>query len=303
MDLVAEMTVRESVFRRLDFLLATSPDGVLDWEQTGERVAVAGRTYVMRQTRGRGIHRPEGLGAALSITTAFTPAGGRAPYADEIGADGFQRYKYQGTDPRLAANIALRRAFEWKLPLVYFVGVANARYRPVYPVYVIADDPVGLEFALGFEQSQVGVDLSHFPEAERRYSLRTTRQRLHQPIFREQVMLAYESTCTICQLRHAELLDAAHIVGDADEGGDPVVTNGLSLCKIHHAAYDKNLLGVTPDCTVHVNAELLQEVDGPMLRHGLQEMHGRELFLPMKPALAPDRERLKRRYEEFLGAG
>jgi predicted restriction endonuclease len=52
-----------------------------------------------------------------------------------------------------------------------------------------------------------------------------------------------EQKCAVCSLRHGELLDAAHIIGDGKPDGIPIVPNGLSLCKIHHAAYDTNLLG------------------------------------------------------------
>ena len=52
---------------------------------------------------------------------------------------------------------------------------------------------------------------------------------------------------TLCKLRHAELLDAAHIIADANDEGLPIVPNGLALCKIHHAAFDKNIIGISPD--------------------------------------------------------
>jgi len=42
--------------------------------------------------------------------------------------------------------------------------------------------------------------------------------------------------------------------------------------KIHHAAYDTNIVGVDPDYRVHVRRDVLEEHDGPMLRHGLQGM-------------------------------
>ena len=53
-------------------------------------------------------------------------------------------------------------------------------------------------------------------------------------------------------LRHHELLEAAHIVADSDPEGEPVVSNGLALCKLHHAAFDANILGVHPDYRVEV---------------------------------------------------
>ena len=54
--------------------------------------------------------------------------------------------------------------------------------------------------------------------------------------------------------------------------GSQIVPNGLALCKIHHAAYDSNIVGIRPDLIVEIQPKILAEVDGPMLRHGLQEM-------------------------------
>jgi putative restriction endonuclease len=69
----------------------------------------------------------------------------------------------------------------------------------------------------------------------------------------------------MCRLRHTPLLDAAHILPDRDERGNPEIPNGLSLCKIHHSAYDVGILGVDPDCRIHLRSDVLEEHDGPML--------------------------------------
>ena len=86
-----------------------SADGNLSWEMT-ERFVFEGEPMVLRQTRGRGIHKPRLLDAALSITTAFTGYGKEPPYRDSIGEDGYPRYKYERTDPNLSTNRALRTA-------------------------------------------------------------------------------------------------------------------------------------------------------------------------------------------------
>jgi putative restriction endonuclease len=99
------------------------------------------------------------------------------------------------------------------------------------------------------------------------------------------------------------LLDAAHIIGDDKPHGDPIVENGLSMCKIHHAAYDSDLLSISADYEVHINSALMQEIDGPMLQHGLQEMDGRGLLLPKRPSDRPSKDRLSERFSEFLAAG
>ena len=122
----------------------------------------------------------------------------------------------------------------------------------------------------------------------RRYAQRLTRLRLHQPVFRSRVLHAYQRRCSICRLRHDELLDAAHILPDGHPRGLPVVPNGLALCKIHHAAYDRDILGVRPDLIVEIRSDILREIDGPMLQHGLQEMAGTRLHVPHSRHSHPD---------------
>ncbi|MEW6665263.1 MAG: HNH endonuclease [Thermodesulfobacteriota bacterium] len=104
-------------------------------------------------------------------------------------------------------------------------------------------------------------------EARRLYLTASVRRRLHQRGFRERVLHAYREQCAFCRLRHLELLDAAHIIPDNEPGGEPVVNNGISLCKFHHAAFDRFLLAVRPDYVIEVRKDVLHEKDGPMLVH------------------------------------
>jgi putative restriction endonuclease len=216
---------------------------------------------------------------------------------------GVVHYKYRGIDPNHADNRALRQAMVDASPLAYFVGVAKGVYVPRYPVWLVDENVDRHEFAVAVDEGQRLVDLSALPEAQREYVERLTRARLHQPVFRARVLRAYRERCAMCRLHHPELLDAAHIVPDGQPNGDPVVPNGLSLCKIHHAAYDADLLGVRPNLLVEVAPRLLRESDGPMLTYGLQSMHMAELLIPRERAAQPDRMRLEVRYEQFKAAG
>ncbi|MDF1500081.1 MAG: HNH endonuclease [Anaerolineales bacterium] len=83
-------------------------------------------------------------------------------------------------------------------------------------------------------------------------------------------------------MRHRQLLDAAHIIPDVEARGDPTVSNGLALCKLHHAAFDSFMIGISPDCEVFVWENILHEVDGPILVHSLQGWHGQAILLPGK---------------------
>lgn len=252
----------------------------------------------------RGIRKPAVLDAALSIRTVYRPEGASRPYDDIEGPDGFIRYQWRGDDGEHAENRALRAAMERKLPLVWFFGVGPGLYQPIFPVYFIGEERAQRQFIVAHEGT---LDLAHAEgvaeEHLRRYVVRETRQRLHQPVFRATVMRAYATRCAVCSLRHGQLLDAAHIVPDSDEQGIPSVCNGIALCKIHHAAFDSRILGIRPDLVVQIRADLLDEIDGPMLQHGLKERHGQRLMvLPAVRRERPDPQLLELEYARFLSA-
>ena len=187
------------------------------------------------------------------------------------------------------------------LPLAYFYPVVRGVYQAIYPVYLVNEDPSRHEFTVELVDH---LDAAGSIEilAERRYARQSTLRRLHQALFRPKVLRAYDCRCALCRLGHASLLDAAHILPDNHLRGDPVVPNGLARCKIHHAAYDANILGIRPDLVVEVRGDILIEIDGPMLRHGLQEMHGSSIHRPRSRLDQPDISRIEERYEQFRNA-
>lgn len=259
----------------------------------------------------RGIHKPRQLDAALAVTTTPPKRGVDAPYDDHFGSDGMFRYHYRdpgSTTDRSRAqaeadNAAVRVALRRSLPLVYWYGVVPGRYRPFYPAYVVGDHPETREFSLDLtELGARHLDDLAADAPSRAYRAHIVRARMHQARFREAVMRAYRNCCAVCRLRRAELVEAAHIVGDAD-GGEPVVTNGMALCKLHHAAFDRHILGVRPDLRIAIREDILAEIDGPMLLHGLQGFHGQSLgVLPSNRRERPSADFLEQRWEQFKSA-
>lgn len=238
--------------------------------------------------------------AALSINTSY-----KSPYGDEETPDGVL-YAYRAGDINQADNRALRVASELQVPLVYFVGTRPGWYKPFYPCYIADDDPVARQ-VLVTKGEMTGPFEEREPvlmddPIERRYAVREMRVRVHQARFRGKVLPAYTSQCAICRLREVRLLDAAHIVSDAEILGEPTITNGLSLCAIHHRAFDQDLVAVTPTYSVEVSERLLEDEDGPMLEL-LKGFHGTSIHLPVKRTWRPDSERLEARYQRFLAAG
>lgn len=242
----------------------------------------------------RGIWNPRDMDATLSVVSS--PSG---PYSDREVEGGLFHYSYREGSIN-GDNAKLRRALELGLPIILLRKVRDGVYVPYAPVFVVDDLVDRREFLLALDESVRFLRSGTAESAERRYAERVVRQRLHQAEFRGRVISAYDTRCAICRLRHGQLLDAAHITPDRDEDGLPAVSNGLALCKIHHAAFDMNMLGISPSYQVHIDRHLLEEVDGPMLLHGLQEMHGRTLTVPERRPDRPDRARLEKRFAEFV---
>lgn len=290
-----EEEIRMAAFQWLEE--QTLLDDVLLWSTLqhgfsyrGQRITLVGQQGIWKPKVFRSI--------PLSIRTSPN-----SPYSDGLTEDGLLHYKYRGTDPHHHENEGLRKAMLERVPLIYFHALAVGKYLAAWPVFIIGDDPRALTFTVAVDDKQhAQTSLSVSEDADiyrRKYITASFRARLHQRAFRTRVLEAYRSQCAFCQLRHAELLDAAHITPDSDLGGEPIVTNGLSLCKIHHAAFDRHFLGVSPDYEIIVREDLLRETDGPMLRHGIQEIHRKRIILPSNKGQWPNQDRLAERFEFF----
>jgi putative restriction endonuclease len=296
-----ELAIRLKVFERLR-VRSEMEGNIFDGRKLMDGIDIDGRRITLKGTPG--IWIPKGFSMPISITTVIN---GR--YRDDFGDDGILTYAYQGQDPESRDNRGLREAMRTRTPLIYFRGVQKYRYQAIWPLIIIDDDPAALRVRAcidpAYSELQPGTIPSDIPLSPidlRRYAWGQTRRRLHQEAFRDIVVSAYDDHCAVCRLHHPELLDAAHIIPDSDDRGEPIVQNGISLCKIHHAAYDRNILGVSPDYEVRIRSDILEEHDGPMLLHGLQELNGTKLVLPARIADRPDRDRLALRYQGFLSA-
>lgn len=293
--------VRSSCFASLDVLCARFGEEIPYPGGLDAGFAFRGRRIPFLSTQ-KGIFRAAAQAgpAALSIQTSW-----KSPYGDSETETGYL-YAYRAGSVDQPDNRALRSAFTLQVPIAHFVATRPSFYKPVYPCFVVADDPVTQRVLVSpgkmigplDEREPVVID----DPIEREYVFRQTRVRVHQTRFRARVVPAYGNRCAICRLKESRLLDAAHIVGDLEELGEPTVTNGLSLCSIHHRAFDHDLVGITPDYEVRVAPRLLDEEDGPMLEL-LKGFHGEPIVLPARTSQRPDRDRLEQRYARFVGAG
>ena len=254
----------------------------------------------------RGIFKPRQMQYLLSIRTVFPRPGKRVWYDDQrqVHSQIFESreavdYAFMGKNPDAADNRWLREAFENRVPVIYFLGVAPGLYQAIIPTYISGWDANALKARIVFGIQDQADYVAPESVNERRYALQTVKQRLHQASFREAVITAYNGRCALSGLPEQRLLDAAHIISDKDEQlGQPVVPNGLPLSKIHHAAFDAHLIGIDPDYRLHVSERLLDLHDGPMLE-ALKQLDGGVLHLPARVKDYPDQDRLARRYEQF----
>jgi len=295
---MTEIETRTAAMNYLDVLRSKYGDvlksGVL-------RLGFSFRNEKINYVSQQGIFKPRQMELPLTITSVFN-----GPYQDNI-TDDFLKYKYRGFDSSYLNhrdNIGLRECMKERLPLIYFHGIDKGKYMPVYPVFIIDDNPDQMEFIVATDDIKVvnePITIDYTTESyRRRYLTKEVKLRLHQAGFRERIMKAYRESCAFCRLKHTQLLDAAHIVPDS-EGGTSEIQNGMALCKIHHSAFDNYILGVDTDYRIHVREDILHEIDGPMLKHGIQGMDGLLIHKP-RGKNSPKREYLDYKFQLFKSA-
>lgn len=299
-DEATEEAVRLAAFDWLDRKLAA---GVYEFSRAMLQEFTFESKRIPLADMGSGIRTPAGFRAALALVSSTDSRSGH--YGDEIDPlAGTVQYAYQveKTARNVTANRSIRAAMP-SVPLVYFEGVRDGWFVPHYPAYVVADDPDSKRFTILLDQEiALFADPWELSEIQKEYTERIVRSRVHQRAFRARVLRAYESQCSICRFHYPELLDAAHIVPDSRRDGSPAVVNGVALCKLHHAAYDTHLLGITALGRVQVQPVLLADEDGLTLRYGLQAINGARIHLPRREAERPDPLLLDARFSEFLAA-
>jgi putative restriction endonuclease len=99
----------------------------------------------------RGIFKPQQMRFLLSIKTVFPKPGGKVWYDDQrqvhqqiFEGDEAIDYAFMGRDPDAADNRWLREAFEHRVPIIYFPGIAPGRYQAMLPAFISGWDAKAL---------------------------------------------------------------------------------------------------------------------------------------------------------------
>lgn len=300
-----ESLITKQAFKQIQHLESIFGDDI-PWSAI-EKGFTFNNEKIFIANKARGIFKPKQMSRGLlSVKTTMPRAGRVNVYSDEESEEGCFYYSLQKGDARSGGNKHLWEAYEDKSPFIYFYAIAPAIYKAVWPCYVTAihPDKMYCEVVVGaqpdFYAQNIYLSYDLPSPIERKYRVAETRVRIHQASFREQVLDAYNSQCAVSSLPIRTLLEAAHITPDSDPRGDADVTNGISLSRIHHRAYDANLMGVDSDYKIHISEPIMSATDGPLLELGIKSYLGKKLILPRDMTLAPDKERLGERFTEYL---
>jgi putative restriction endonuclease len=293
--------LRVAALNRVRELAAIYGDAI-PWGEIARGFVVDGED-VFLSGKARGIFRPRRMSrGVLSIKTTMPRAGRERRYNDIASDDGFFEYRFMGDDPAHSDNRSMREAWEDQTPFIYFHAVAPTFYEAIMPAFISEWNPQALTVHVVPGELQADSVATPVPIDARRYAVLAAKQRLHQAMFREDVLEAYSDRCAITGLPEKRLLHAAHILPDKDQRGLPIISNGIAMTVLHHSAYDANLLGIDSDGKIHINRGLLEMHDGPTLRHALQNIHGTVIRKPTRQTDHPNRDYLAARFERFAQA-
>ena len=200
--------------------------------------------------------------------------------------------------------MALRRALELKRPVLYLVAVEPGLYEPIIPCYVVGDDASQLAFYLMADGRRDVTAIVEDPLQSPSKAYTTRIVNIY--VTRSASGISY-SQPTGVSVRFAGFATSHSSMPPTFcriemEACNPEIPNGLALCRIHHGSYDFGILGVDADYRVHIRQDVLEEHDGPMLQHGLQELHGNVIQVPRRPEHLPNREYLAERFSRFQAA-
>ncbi|WP_258102830.1 HNH endonuclease [Marinoscillum sp. MHG1-6] len=115
---------------------------------------------------------------------------------------------------------------------------------------------------------------------------------LRSSVFKREIPRIYNNSCCITGLRveslhNVSMIDACHIV-PFSESYDDTVTNGIAFCPNLHRAFDRGFITITPDYTVRVSDQFLEEGG-----YSIKQYRGSKIHLPKNQKYWPRQENLE----------
>lgn len=170
----------------------------------------------------------------------------------------------------------------------------------MHHLHRIGEEPQGVQVLAEMTEDD-------FPEVEgyeeipeeRRGVIEQIHRWVRQRGFRSRVLAAYHEQCAVCHMQ-LRLIEAAHIVPVKIPGSSDLTSNGVSLCPSHHSAYDKGLLGISPNFHVLVNQDRLESLRRAGMHAGeemILDRVGSTIIVPDRAIDRPTAENLRRGLE------
>ncbi len=142
----------------------------------------------------------------------------------------------------------------------------------------------------GFVDSNTNAQIEAVPNAQRREIIRTITTKYRERKFRGAILGAYKHQCAFCRVQ-LSLLDAAHILPVSAPGSTDEIVNGVALCKLHHFAYDGNLVSFDTRYRIAVSRTRVAELEAASRHGGLAKFEAGlrpSLYLPAHPSHRPN---------------
>lgn len=126
-------------------------------------------------------------------------------------------------------------------------------------------------------------------------SYKNTVETVRDTTFRKNIVKLYDFRCAFCQLRiiagdETNIVDGAHIKPFSRFHNDSY-TNGISLCKNHHWAFDHGWFGISENYKILIRKDWIDE-DLPSDAKAMSRYHNADIVLPHDEEFIPDPEAL-----------
>jgi putative restriction endonuclease len=206
---------------------------------------------------------------------------GRSPSL-QVRREALERAIKNGFAPQARDNREVAIAFRPDFFTSYVLGAAELHQTSAGVLETKALERISREEAVDF-------DLADIEPKERRQVLQTVNRKIRDARFRATVLRAYSHRCCVCGLQ-LDLLDAAHIIPVEHERGTDEIKNGLSLCALHHRAFDHALITIRTDYSVGCSDKEFQRLRTIGWHGGESEFKAAlrdEILLPPKREIYP----------------
>lgn len=104
---------------------------------------------------------------------------------------------------------------------------------------------------------------------ERQITVVNVKKKIRDNSFKSRVLISYSNKCAFCGIQ-LKLIDAAHIVPVQYDGTDET-SNGISLCALHHRAYDRNLVTFNEGYQIIFNEKQFDKLQEIRLNYGAEK--------------------------------